>query len=309
MIEGLDRGLQGMCVGERRQLIVPPHLAHGESGGERQRPRSHVYSHGLPLSISGIGDWWVGPGKPLGWLNTLCPFHMRKRRPAFKAQLQTSLYSALLSSVSPARGVPGSAVLLFEVELVSREDGLPTGYLFVWYQDPPASLFEDMDLNKDGEVPPEEVGQEPLPGSQHAHLPSGSLPCLASAELHASLLHTVHAACPPPPTHHLRPESSGYQAWGKQCGPAPWGLFPRLSTAVDHKPHHLVLLGSLLPQFSSFIKAQVNEGKGRLMPGQDPDKTISDMFQNQDRNQDGKITAEELKLKSDEDQERVHEEL
>ena len=148
VIEGLDRGLQGMCVGERRQLIVPPHLAHGENG---------------------------------------------------------------------ARGVPGSAVLLFEVELVSREDGLPTGYLFVWYQDPSTSLFEDMDLNKDGEVPPEE--------------------------------------------------------------------------------------------FSSFIKAQVNEGKGRLMPGQDPDKTISDMFQNQDRNQDGKITAEELKLKSDEDQERVHEEL
>lgn len=45
------------------------------------------------------------------------------------------------------------------------------------------------------------------------------------------------------------------------------------------------------------------------MPGQDPDKTIRDMFQNQDRNQDGKITAEELKLKSDEDQERIHEEL
>ncbi|PNJ07238.1 FKBP10 isoform 2 [Pongo abelii] len=148
VIEGLDMGLQGMCVGERRQLIVPPHLAHGESG---------------------------------------------------------------------ARGVPGSAVLLFEVELVSREDGLPTGYLFVWHEDPPANLFEDMDLNKDGEVPPEE--------------------------------------------------------------------------------------------FSTFIKAQVSEGKGRLMPGQDPEKTIGDMFQNQDRNQDGKITVEELKLKSDEDEERVHEEL
>uniref|UniRef100_H9KYE2 peptidylprolyl isomerase n=1 Tax=Callithrix jacchus TaxID=9483 RepID=H9KYE2_CALJA len=148
VIEGLDTGLQGMCVGERRQLIVPPHLAHGENG---------------------------------------------------------------------ARGVPGSAVLRFEVELVSREDGLPTGYLFVWHEDPPANLFEDMDLNKDGEVPPEE--------------------------------------------------------------------------------------------FSTFIKAQVSEGKGRLMPGQDPEKTIGDMFQNQDRNQDGKITVEELKLKSDEDQERVHEEL
>ena len=63
------------------------------------------------------------------------------------------------------------------------------------------------------------------------------------------------------------------------------------------------------PQFSTFIKAQVSEGKGRLLPGQDPEKTTGDMFQNQDRNQDGKITVEELKLKSDEDQERVHEEL
>lgn len=91
--------------------------------------------------------------------------------------------------------------------------------------------------------------------------------------------------------------------------PAPGGPFPRPSAAVDREPHGLGLLCSPFPQFSSFIKAQVSEGKGRLMPGQDPDKTISDMFQNQDRNQDGKITAEELKLKSDEDQERVHEEL
>uniref|UniRef100_H0W8L0 peptidylprolyl isomerase n=1 Tax=Cavia porcellus TaxID=10141 RepID=H0W8L0_CAVPO len=148
VIEGLDRGLQGMCVGERRRLVVPPHLAHGESG---------------------------------------------------------------------ARGVPGSAVLQFEVELLSREDGLPDGYLFVWHEDPPASLFEDMDLNKDGEVPPEE--------------------------------------------------------------------------------------------FSVFIKTQVQEGKGRLLPGQDPEKTIGDMFRNQDRDQDGSITAAELKLKSEEDEERVHEEL
>lgn len=49
---------------------------------------------------------------------------------------------------------------MFEVELVSREEGVPEGYLFVWHEDPPASLFEDMDLNKDGEVPPEEVGEE-----------------------------------------------------------------------------------------------------------------------------------------------------
>lgn len=86
------------------------------------------------------------------------------------------------------------------------------------------------------------------------------------------------------------------------------GTRPKMSTAAQ--------AGRSLPspwlsslQFSTFIKAQVSEGKGRLLPGQDPEKTIGDMFQNQDRNQDGNITAEELKLKSDEDQERVHEEL
>lgn len=62
-------------------------------------------------------------------------------------------------------------------------------------------------------------------------------------------------------------------------------------------------------QFSTFIKSQVAEGKGRLMPSSDPEKVIADMFKNQDRNQDGKITSEELKLKSDEDQEKIHEEL
>lgn len=56
-------------------------------------------------------------------------------------------------------------MLLFEVELVSREDGLPTGYLFVWHEDPPANLFEHMDLNKDGEVPAEEVGDEFSPSN------------------------------------------------------------------------------------------------------------------------------------------------
>lgn len=97
-------------------------------------------------------------------------------------------------ALPPARGVPGSAVLLFEVELVSREDGLPTGYLFVWHEDPPANLFEDMDLNKDGEVPPEEVSEgsvlitmpthSPHPRSieedvpvRTAHLPSCSCLC------------------------------------------------------------------------------------------------------------------------------------
>lgn len=32
LITGMDRGLQGMCVNERRHLIVPPHLGYGSLG-------------------------------------------------------------------------------------------------------------------------------------------------------------------------------------------------------------------------------------------------------------------------------------
>lgn len=35
VIDGLDEGLRGMCVGERRTVIIPPHLGHGEKGGEK----------------------------------------------------------------------------------------------------------------------------------------------------------------------------------------------------------------------------------------------------------------------------------
>lgn len=45
-----------------------------------------------------------------------------------------------------------------------------------------------------------------------------------------------------------------------------------------------------------------------MRPGIDADVVIKDMFINQDRNKDGKITAEELKLKSDEEPPK-HEEL
>lgn len=57
----------------------------------------------------------------------------------------------------PAGSVPGSAVLRFELELVSIQKGVPEGYLFIWLDETPKDIFEAMDINQDKEVPVEEV--------------------------------------------------------------------------------------------------------------------------------------------------------
>lgn len=61
--------------------------------------------------------------------------------------------------MSPAGGVPKSAVLFFELELVDLQKGVPEGYMFVWLGDGPDPLFPAMDLNGDKEVPLEEVSR------------------------------------------------------------------------------------------------------------------------------------------------------
>lgn len=35
VISGMDEGLLGLCVGERRRVTIPPHLAYGEEGRGR----------------------------------------------------------------------------------------------------------------------------------------------------------------------------------------------------------------------------------------------------------------------------------
>ena len=56
-----------------------------------------------------------------------------------------------------ASGVPGSAVLQFELELMSLQKGVPDGYLFVWLEDSPAELFKALDMDNNEKVPVEEV--------------------------------------------------------------------------------------------------------------------------------------------------------
>jgi len=39
VVLGMEQGLMGMCVGEKRNLVIPPHLAYGERGVGK----THIY--------------------------------------------------------------------------------------------------------------------------------------------------------------------------------------------------------------------------------------------------------------------------
>ena len=43
LIAGWQEGIPGMKVGGRRQLVIPPRLAHGETGGHRLSGRTLVF--------------------------------------------------------------------------------------------------------------------------------------------------------------------------------------------------------------------------------------------------------------------------
>ncbi|XP_036391102.1 peptidyl-prolyl cis-trans isomerase FKBP10-like [Megalops cyprinoides] len=261
VIAGMDKALQGVCMGEKRRITMPPHLAYGENGAGKDIPGSavlvfdiHVIDFHNPKDIVEIqithkpeecnltssGDDLIHYHYNCSLMDGTLLFSSKDYENPQEVVLGADkvidgLDEGLRGMCVGERrvliipphlghgergviGVPGSAVLHFELEVVEIQKGVPEGYLFVWLEDTPNELFQALDLNKDNEVPPEE--------------------------------------------------------------------------------------------FSEFIKAQVAEGKGRLRPGQDPDSVIQAMFANQDRNKDGKITAEELKLKVDEDAEKArHEEL
>lgn len=78
----------------------------------------------------------------------------------------------------------------------------------------------------------------------------------------------------------------------------------RLGSAFSALPFLTCVLSPF--QFSEYIHAQVASGKGKLAPGFNAEMIVKNMFTNQDRNGDGKVVAEEFKLK---DQEAKHDEL
>ncbi|XP_067837970.1 peptidyl-prolyl cis-trans isomerase FKBP9 [Heptranchias perlo] len=255
VIVGMEEGLLGVCVGEKRTVVIPPHLGYGEEGISGTIPGSAVlvfhihmidfhnpsdeieiktyhkpsdcttrskngdyikyhynatlmdgtkldstYNYGKTYNIV-LGSGQVVMGMDIG-LRDMCIGEKR-----------TIIVPPHLGYGE--RGVegevPGSAVLVFDVELMELVAGLPEGYMFVWNGEVSPDLFQEMDKDENKEVSPEE--------------------------------------------------------------------------------------------FSKYILSQVESGQGKLAPGFSPERIIENMFSNQDRNGDGKIIADEFKLK---DEENVH---
>uniref|UniRef100_A0A672HKP1 peptidylprolyl isomerase n=1 Tax=Salarias fasciatus TaxID=181472 RepID=A0A672HKP1_SALFA len=259
VIAGMDEGLIGVCVGEKRTITIPPHLAYGEEGTGSKIPGSavlvfdvHIIDFHNPADSTVV----TVTSKP-----EECDVHTKKGdfvKYHYNASLMDGTpidstynygktYNIVLGAnqvvpgmedglmdmcvgekrhlvIPPHLGygergvtgeVPGSAVLVFDIELVEMEEGLPEGYMFIWNEDVSPDLFAEMDKNEDKVVEPSE--------------------------------------------------------------------------------------------FTDYILQQVNDGKGRLAPGFDPYRIIDNMFSNQDRDGDGKITEAEFKLKADES--AAHDEL
>ncbi|CAL9699660.1 unnamed protein product [Knipowitschia caucasica] len=261
VIAGMDQGLLGVCTGERRRVVIPPHLAYGEQGAGNVIPPSAVVVFDIHIidfhnpkdtveiqvthkpqvcnettEVNDVVKYHYNCSlmdgtrlfsshdddnmqeTTLGYDMVVDGLDLALRNMCTGERRIITIPPHLAHGEKGASGVPSSAVLVFEVQMMSFEKGVPSGYMFVWLGEAPSNLFQTLDTNQDKKV--------------------------------------------------------------------------------------------LLDEFGDFIKLQVSEGKGRVKPGMDMEQVIQDMFQNQDRDKDGAITEDELKLKVEEDREKAeHDEL
>ncbi|KAG9470465.1 peptidyl-prolyl cis-trans isomerase FKBP10 isoform X1 [Eleutherodactylus coqui] len=260
IIPGMDAGLQGVCMGEWRKIIIPPHLAYGEKGAGDSIPGSSV----LIFNVHVID------------------FH----NPKDSVDIEVT-YKPEVCNVTSKNGdyilyhyncslMDGS--LLFSSHSFENPQQITLGA---------NKVIDGLDIGLTGMCAGEKRTILVPPHLGHGESGAREVPGSAVLKFDIELLHREEGV------------PDGYLfIW---TGDTPENLFE----AMDLDKNGEVPL----EEFSTFLKIQVDEGKGRFSPGVDREKSISDMFVNQDRNKDEKITADELKLKTEEEADRVHEEL
>ncbi|XP_045144602.1 peptidyl-prolyl cis-trans isomerase FKBP9 [Echinops telfairi] len=179
LIPGMDKGLLGMCVGEKRIITIPPFLAYGEHGDDcsslctsaevSQRGPYALFMRTLS-SPDGLGPlqavfcfifrWNLGKtyNIVLGSGQVVLGMDMGLRQMCVGEKRTVIIPPHLGYGEAGVDGeVPGSAVLVFDIELLELVAGLPDGYMFIWNDEVSPNLFEEIDKDGNGEVLLEEV--------------------------------------------------------------------------------------------------------------------------------------------------------
>ncbi|KAM4716772.1 peptidyl-prolyl cis-trans isomerase FKBP10-like [Anableps anableps] len=202
VIHGMDKALQGLCIGEKRRITIPPHMAYGEKGAGNLIPGSAVlifdihvidfhnpkdpveirvthkpqecnttseaddlihYRYNCSLMDSTLlysSDQYDSPSvTTLGASKVIVGLEEGLKGMCVGERREVVVPPHWGHGEDGAVGVPGSAVLLFELELVQLQKGVPEGFMFVWLGDIPDPLFNALDLNGDKEVPLEEFSE------------------------------------------------------------------------------------------------------------------------------------------------------
>ncbi|KAG9464085.1 hypothetical protein GDO78_020529, partial [Eleutherodactylus coqui] len=168
VIAGMDEGLLGVCNGERRRITIPPHLAYGEEGTatyhDGWKVSSQRYTLSTYLSLMLISPFREQYGKTynivLGSGHVIIGMDMGLRDMCVGEKRTIVIPPHLGYGEAGVEGeVPGSAVLIFNIELLELVPGLPDGYMFVWNGEVAPNLFEEIDKDQDGEIFLHEVSE------------------------------------------------------------------------------------------------------------------------------------------------------
>lgn len=245
VIRGMDKALHGLCMGEKRRITIPPHMAYGEGGVGDLIPASAV----LVFDIQVID--FHNPKDPVDIKVTHKPRDCKATSEAddlIQYRYNCSLMDGTLLYSSDQFDAPSITTLGADKVIPGLEQGL-SGMC--------------VGERREVVVPPH---------WGHGEDGAGEVPRSAVLFFELELVELKKGV----------PE--GYMFVWLGDGPDP--LFPAMDLNGDKEVP--------LEEFSAFIVLQVEEGKGRLRPGVDADGIIKDMFNNQDRNKDGKIVEGEL---------------
>uniref|UniRef100_A0A8C5QF81 peptidylprolyl isomerase n=1 Tax=Leptobrachium leishanense TaxID=445787 RepID=A0A8C5QF81_9ANUR len=260
IIPGMDAGLQGVCIGEKRRIIIPPHLGYGESGVANSIPGSAV----LVFDVH------------------IIDFH----NPKDSVDIEVT-HKPDTCNITAKKGdfikYHYNCSLLDGTQIFSSHDSDNMQQITLGRN----NVIDGLDTGLQGMCVGEKRTVHVPPHLAHGQSGARGVPPSAVLRFDLELTHLEDGV----------PE--GYLfIWLEDT---PENLFEAMDLDKN--------LEVPLEEFSTFLKTQASEKRGRFVPGVEPDQSIEDMFGNQDRNKDGKITADELKLKNEEEADIVHEEL